>query len=395
MHQRKHPPPSCTRLNMANQVAVYNSEWHDELVADMNAEAELQSFQTTSTRKQRSFQRTIPRSAGSSIAHQKSHTWNRGLGSSTRDKFGRTYNATMKKKAGGTHGARARNAKTLKREGKLRMEKYWEETERKKAENMASLQRVVDRNRAREQQRFENLLNNMDEENKFVQEMSDMLKLKEHTEKRKQEQLYKAWNHKVFKPIIHQIQRQLDTVSTSQLERNRNELYENYLQAVNKKGGVFRDIIIDDYDPLAARKRTLKYDASRINKSDPVKKDLMKYSKEKEESSHILATHDTIKPTNRPVLALTQWDKLEATPHGRYSKMFAKQAQNRGLGEQKKEEQLKSRNKSTMVLDHYNVQTGPMVVKQQYFPNGKIVFPGKRRNRNIITHNLDKHTVKV
>jgi hypothetical protein len=92
---------------------------------------------------------------------------------------------------------------------------------------------------------------------------------------------------------------------------------------------------------------------------------------------------------SRPVLAHVMWDKLEATPHGRYVSTFPHDpnvinpvdAHNiaqggvapAGLAQRTNKPKQRSQPPTSMVLDDYNIDTDPATAQRQFFPNNKKV----------------------
>ncbi|KAI0208736.1 hypothetical protein LSAT2_006594 [Lamellibrachia satsuma] len=66
------------------------------------------------------------------------------------------------------------------------------------------------------------------------------------TEFRKKEILHKKWAEQVAEPIRREIDQQMHSRRLPALERRRQQLYDDYLTHVNKKGHVFLDIIAPD-----------------------------------------------------------------------------------------------------------------------------------------------------
>ena len=132
-----------------------------------------------------------------------------------------------------------------------------------------------------------------------------------------------------------------------------------------KEQGLFRDIIIpDEYDPFICQSKTIKY---KVAYDDPVKLELTKAAKEKR---MIPGPRVVEPPLGRDCLAPIMWDKLDATPHGRFDKMMA--AANAPVNEAK--EALR---RSTVPFDHFNFERTRKVIDQE-FPRPKRTFHAKR-----------------
>jgi len=192
--------------------------------------------------------------------------------------------------------------------------------------------------------------------------------LKDHTSQRKKkERLYNEWCKKVFKPIQSQVEQSLEERTTSEIEERRRAMFEEFLNVTNKKEGLFRDIIKEEtYNPLKGHEHTIKYSTKNIQ--DPLKSDLTKAEQETKIISALNPDQETIRPKNREVLDLVMWDKLDATPHGRYQMMFQENKKTQRIG-----------TKSTLTLDHYKVETDPSIAKGEFFPKGKKTYGSKEQ----------------
>jgi hypothetical protein len=96
-------------------------------------------------------------------------------------------------------------------------------------------------------------------------------------------------------------------------------------------------------------------------------------------------------PQSRAVLNLQMWDKLEATPHGRYALMFPTDptaalanpidAHNHtqggvppaGLAHKVQKPKQRAPQHSQMILDDYHIDHDPATAQKQFFPNVKRV----------------------
>jgi hypothetical protein len=216
----------------------------------------------------------------------------------------------------------------------------------------------------------------------MVAEVEDYLQLKEATELRRKEQLYNEWKKHVFMPIQKQIGQQLEETSATEIERRNLEAMNQFIDIGNKKVALSRDIIItDEYNPLNRTAQCLKYKTSAINRNDPLKRDVLKLQNEKKMIAK-LTDRKQVEPKNRDVLDLRLWDKLEATPHGRYAMMF-KEEQKQQTDAQKLIKRSSARSSSSLPLDHYNISRDQTTVTSEFFPNRKRVFPEMRLSKDM------------
>mmetsp|Transcript_9670 Transcript_9670/g.14106 ORF Transcript_9670/g.14106 Transcript_9670/m.14106 type:complete len:244 (+) Transcript_9670:89-820(+) len=209
------------------------------------------------------------------------------------------------------------------------------------------------------------MLEAMDKEQVAVNNIGSYLTVKETADRRKQEQLYKDWNNTVFQPIQDQIAAGLKARSTSEIEHRRQRAMQEYIDVTNNKDGVFRDILIPDYDPLKQRKQVLTYSTKKIE--DPLKADLAKIKWEADMIDSLNPNNVRIVHQQRETLDLLLWDRLDSTPYARYAETSAEKRRPKGLSK----ENPKVFNESTLrVFDHYNLEKDPKVASLEYFHRG-------------------------
>lgn len=202
----------------------------------------------------------------------------------------------------------------------------------------------------------------------LVREVDGAIRADEAWRKRKKERLYNEWISKVFQPMQDQLSERINSMSDSEIEEKRRFMFECFLQESNKKAnGLFRDIIIEsDYDPLAqAESATVTY-ARASNKDDPTKnrgtreladplvRGLLQESMEDDRRGKY----------KRDFVPVEMWDRMEATPHGRYNK---------------KQEKKPDFNRSHVSMNHYCVPSGAeglALVRQENSVKGKRVISG-------------------
>ena len=147
------------------------------------------------------------------------------------------------------------------------------------------------------------------------------------------------------------------------IEERKRQNFDEYLQTVGrKKGGVFREIVIEkDYDPFKDHAHTIKYNSKKINKNDPLRREKNKVFQEQKITKELDPSKKYIETRSRKGLNIMLWDKLDATPYARY--------------EEPPKPSKNDIRKTTMVLDHFNVNVSQDQVRQEYFQRGKRVFP--------------------
>uniref|UniRef100_A0A8C6JJI8 Uncharacterized protein n=1 Tax=Melopsittacus undulatus TaxID=13146 RepID=A0A8C6JJI8_MELUD len=85
----------------------------------------------------------------------------------------------------------------------------------------------------------------LDRENYFVREVDRYLRHNEFLDLRKKEMLYKKWLEDVSEPLLQKIEDKMDSKSSEEIRKRKEEQFSLYLDYCKKKGYV----ILDDYDP--------------------------------------------------------------------------------------------------------------------------------------------------
>jgi len=255
-------------------------------------------------------------------------------------------------------------------------ERAREELREKYEDHQDRIARAMRRKREQQQrdeeEKFARMYNDlMMEEDDFVALVKEYCRLDDENRRRKAEALCREWHDKVFDRVNRQVSRQLAKVSSHDIAVRRRKLYEQFLVAANsKEAGLFRDIIIEsEYDPLVAREYTIKYHVS--TDDDPVKLEINKYQREQQTLPGEFKEKTEL---GRATLKTTMWDKLEATPYGRFNKMMAASKKDHGTFQ------------AHIQMDHYAFERGKEVTDAE-FPKGKRTYPNWQAGKTL--HDLD------
>jgi len=222
----------------------------------------------------------------------------------------------------------------------------------------AILDRTRQQNQSQEQdedRRVERMLKHIAHEQEFVEQLDEQLLLRERAKYRRQTQLYKEWNERVYETIQAQIDEQLASLRTEDLSTRRRQLMEEYIRvSTQKRYGLYRDIIIEsEYDPLVAHQKLLKYKMS--DQQDPLKLEINNADLGKAKRA-----------LGRATLSATMWDRLHSTPYGRFDRIAPTPS-------------ALNPNFSRVHFEHYNVSHDPETLQRE-FPRGKrVVFDGPQR----------------
>ena len=199
----------------------------------------------------------------------------------------------------------------------------------------------------------------------IVSDVGTFLSLKAEDAQRKKEKLHAEWTEEIFAPIQAQIDREVvrRARTAEGLGARWRAVQDQYLETSERKEfGLFRDIIIEsEYDPLVNHARSVRY--RRAHLKDPVKLELNKFEEERRAiPGETYAKQQLCKETLTPLL----WDKLDATPYGRFSKMMAVSS---GAQSDEKSALLASK----IPMDHYGFPTGRAAIDRE-FPKPKRTF---------------------
>ena len=223
------------------------------------------------------------------------------------------------------------------------------------------------------------------ENSSIIRELEGVIRDDEIWKQRKKERLYQEWSDSVFQVIQSDIASKIDAMTHLDVASKRRQMFQSFLDESNrKKGGLFRDIIIEsDYDPLTdQRAAAVKYKTV-SHASDPCKNRFTRESVDGEtaalvETMNTLSSNSGLatatssggmmaKSISREVaLPVTMWDKIGVTVYGRY-------------GDEPLTTIAKPNfNKSSVKVDHYDVPTGDagkQLLSHEQNLKGKKVFP--------------------
>eukprot|EP01006_Ploeotia_vitrea_P040057 TRINITY_DN66398_c8_g5_i2.p1 TRINITY_DN66398_c8_g5~~TRINITY_DN66398_c8_g5_i2.p1 ORF type:complete len:168 (+),score=98.22 TRINITY_DN66398_c8_g5_i2:226-729(+) len=166
-------------------------------------------------------------------------------------------------------------------------------------------------------------------------------------------------------------------------------MFEEYLQASNNNQGMFRDIIKpEEYDPLKHAK-SVKYSTKGI--SDPLKKELERIKKEHEEIAELQGLSRKSSSSGKKKkfgsaaatavrMDPTVWNKLESTPHGRYSRMFSdgKGPEDQAVATAAQKSKANAALRSNVAMDHFSKPKSPQPT------SGKRQYAAQHASHNVI-----------
>ncbi|KAK9828244.1 hypothetical protein WJX74_005228 [Apatococcus lobatus] len=183
--------------------------------------------------------------------------------------------------------------------------------------------------------------------------------------RKKQEVLHTEWEETVFQKIQNRIMAEVAKRSSSDVGHRLQLQHQQYLDAVNRTRGIFRDTIIPaEYDPLQPHQSTIRVAVGDIE--DPVKRDILKDAKEKQ---LVLGSSYMGGGGGKLTLPPQMWDKTSCTPATRCINASGEYAP-RILSPD-----VIAKRASHVKLDMVDMAIGKEAVLAEY-PMGKRMVPG-------------------
>lgn len=254
--------------------------------------------------------------------------------------------------------SRARAAKAAKMHH--RYEIYTEEQEQLQRQNLRRVKERLQRKAAQQEAKFVRGFNKLMEGQKMTREIKTMLDLQAATDARKCRQEHESWSCNVYGKLSEAITGRVNELDYHNINARKRHEFQQYLDAINKKGAIFRDIIIEnEYDPLESNRKDIRVRTAKLE--DPTSRVLDKAAEERGMVQGVGSPQQT---GGRYTLEVPHWatGKIEATPHGFFAKMTTETKQ--------LDERMKKLTGSTVMFDHFDAPSGNLVAAAE-FPLGK------------------------
>jgi hypothetical protein len=237
---------------------------------------------------------------------------------------------------------------------------------RKIVEN--SLQRAAEKKK----QRFYHLSTDISNCQDFLEGIDKSLSLHDEAARNKTRRQFEDWNTTVHGRIQSEITAKVNSLDYKEMNKRRNQDYQNFLDITNKKSAIFRDIIIEsEYDPLEPNRHAIQAMPGKIN--DPTLHILQKAEDELAMLDPNSSSKRSAVRTGRDCLDVEMWNsgKIESTPHGRFGKMMTQPSGGGGGSgsDSIREQKIKSQ-RSNVVFDHYTYPVGKDAIDKE-MPVGK------------------------
>jgi len=252
----------------------------------------------------------------------------------------------------------ASSSKSPKKKDPFFLEEVAREEHRREAKIAKALKRAIERQQFEEEKRFSSLTSSYEESRRLLTEVDRDLALVSTTQQTKTRRQFEDWNTNVHGKIVKKIAEKIAQKSPQELHENKLADYQNFLDVINRKKTVFRDIIIEaEYDPLEVNRRSLKATTGILK--DPT---LIDQQKLESERGVALAKGDEL---GKECLSVETWasGKIHATPFGRGPNQYIDPPPPK----------INPTQTSKVVMDDYDFPVGAEIVSSE-MPLGKRTF---------------------
>ncbi len=236
----------------------------------------------------------------------------------------------------------------------VQREKYKQEFEQDRRNREKAMQETE----RRRNMKFEKNLTALKQEREtLVEEVRAMLAAHDNEVHRRKKQLYDEWETNVYNEIQTRVKEKVEEKAEG-LNPKKRELYDRYLKTVERKkvGGIYRDILIDDYDPLGWRAEV---PVASLSIDDPLDRPLRERAREhKRVGLPAPARH-----APRDTVPVEKWEHPETTGLIGMEAMASKVSQPNPNAQ------------SSIKIDHYNVLQGNEHAAADYPTGGKAIHP--------------------
>ncbi|GMF59460.1 unnamed protein product [Phytophthora fragariaefolia] len=267
----------------------------------------------------------------------------------------------------------------------MKHELYMKEQEAMEKKLSETIAENLQRQKSKKEGHYLKLQQDVEDGKALAKELHEKLELQQQSKARQFSRMHEEWTaevyHKLNDPILNKVQ----AMDGRQRSAEKAEAYQKFLDITNKKGGLFRDIIIEsEYNPLS----DAKFLSHRTKVDDPVKR-VIRRREEEDTIARDGANMSSEDGGDRPELNaqyvgradnldVKLWSKgvYESTPYGYFHKMMNSTASSEGS----------KTYASRVKLDHYNIEQGPEILRKEQ-PRGK--------RTNFDGHKLPKTTIQL
>ncbi|KAL4116511.1 hypothetical protein PRIC2_011964 [Phytophthora ramorum] len=260
--------------------------------------------------------------------------------------------------------------------------KEQEAMEKKLAEAIAE---NLQRQKSKKEGQYLKLQQEVEDGKILAKELHEKMELQQQSKTRQFSRMHEEWTTEVYHKLNDPILNKVHAMDGKQRSDEKADAYQRFLDITNKKGGLFRDIIIEsEYNPLSDAKflnhrakvdDPVKRVLRRREEEDAIARDGANMSNENGGERPVVKEHFVGRPDN---LDVKLWSNgvFESTPYGYFHKMMNSTASSEG-----------SKTYASQVkLDHYNIEKGPEILRQE-LPKGK--------RTNFDGHKIPKTTIQL
>ncbi len=121
------------------------------------------------------------------------------------------------------------------------------------------MERTIQLKQHQQNHNFLKLADDIDEASTFLDSIDKTLQVHEENYRSKNRRQFEEWNTNIHGKIQSIINDKLNSTDSKALNKLKNKDFNKFLEIVNKKGALYRDIIIEsEYDPLEPNRRVIK-----------------------------------------------------------------------------------------------------------------------------------------
>ncbi|DBA00193.1 TPA: hypothetical protein N0F65_007818 [Lagenidium giganteum] len=255
----------------------------------------------------------------------------------------------------------------------MKHELYLKEQEALQKKLADTIAENLQKQRTRKEAQYMKLRKDVEDGKALAEELHEKLHLQEQSKARQYQRMHEEWKSGVYHKLNDPILARIDAMGTKQLNLTKHENYQKFLDITNKKGGLFRDIIIEsEYNPL----HDVKYLSHRAIVDDPVKRVIRRREEEDAIAREGNNTANGTPELDRTSVVLSPsrgggrndnldiqlWAKgvFESTPYGYFHKMM----------NSKPSTDSSKTYASRVNFDHYKIARGAAAVDAE-LPKGK------------------------
>ncbi|KAF4030483.1 hypothetical protein GN244_ATG17736 [Phytophthora infestans] len=248
----------------------------------------------------------------------------------------------------------------------MKHELYRKEQEAMQKKLAETIAENIQRQKSKKEGHFLKLHQEVEDGKVLAKELHEKLELQQQSKTRQFSRMHEEWTNDVFHKLNDPIVAKVQSMDGKQRSAQKAEAYQKFLDITNKKGGLFRDIIIEsEYNPLS----DAKFIHHRAKVDDPTKRVIRRREEEDAiaQDGASMSSGD-IRVVNGQHLGRSDnldvklWSKgeFESTPYGYFHKMMNSTASSEGS----------KTYASHVKLDHYDIDKDPEVLRQE-LPKGK------------------------